>query len=190
LRPVNVARGTKGDRPILDTVLIDSTPDDGTRLVSTDTYRLAWADVKTLVAAPTGQTMLPPEIVTSLVKAVTPAKAVKWGRMPLAVEITQDETWITSTVTTAEGTVSARAPRQQGEYPRWRQLLVTEGPTELAAFSPKYLGGLAEIAKVAPFPTAPAKTVSMSGPGKAAEWTIGADGLTIHYLLMPVKVIN
>jgi hypothetical protein len=186
LRSVNVARGTETFRPNICSVLVDSTPDDGTRLVATDSYRLAWAEVT--APTPTGQTMLPSEIVTSLVKAITPAKAAKWGARPLTVQVTHDGSWMTSTVTTADGTVSARTPVLQG-YPTWRTLLVPEGTAELAAFNPRYLAGLGEIAKAAPFaPTTPAVTVSMSGPAKPAEWTLSEDGLTVHYLLMPVKV--
>jgi DNA polymerase III sliding clamp (beta) subunit (PCNA family) len=186
IRAVDVARSTDRVRPVLCSVLLDVTPDDGVRVVATDSYRLACATVPVVDIAPV-QLVLPAEIVGPLVKALTPAKSRKSDGRGVHVTIARDGREIVATVTVNDSTVTARARDDELTFPSYRQL-TPETTSEHGAYNPAYLGDLGTIAKAGAFAaTVPVRTLSTSAT-RPSVWSIADERLEVTYLLMPVRV--
>jgi len=186
IRAADVARSTDRARPMLTHVLLDITPDDGVRIVSTDSYRLVLASIPNLPADPVQQ-VIPCELVAMLSRVKIPASVRKSAYPAAGLTITTDGRDLTAAVTVDGSTTSATASANVGEYPRYRQLVPVEHVHEAAAFNPTYLADIGKVAKAGAYePTTPVRCVSMQD-GKPAVWTITDHRLEVTYLLMGIR---
>ena len=190
-RAAAVARSTDQVRPLLTCVLLDVTPDDGCRLVATDSYRLAVATADVAIAPATA--LLPSELVVPLLKAATPTRCRRAGS-GLALRLERVGVDLTATLTTGDGVATFTAREDEGTWPAYRSLSGPAGVGEtgeqcVSAFNPAFLAGLADIARAldAPADTVPGRLVGVDAL-KPSTWTMSAGGVEVTYLLMPVRV--
>ncbi len=188
IRAAAIVRSRDTYRPAICGVLLDVTPDDGVRVVATDSYRLMTATVRDAFADPV-QFVIPGDMVPALAKIVTVAQSRKMSAgEQVRVIVTLDNHDIVATVTVG-GTTTCTAGRDDGlTFPNYRAL-TPEHTCEHGAYNPAYLADLGKLAQAGAFDSAtPVVTVS-THPIKPSIWTITDDRLAITYVLMPMRVL-
>jgi len=145
VRAASIVRSKDATRPAIHALLLENTPDDGARLVATDSYRLVIVPVS-LPSLPVGEWMLDGDLVAGLVKA-TPA-TVRPYITSLALNFNDRGTLASVTLTAGDGTATSWTNREVGQFPNYRAVTRETGVTgEVVGFRPAYLADLNAIAR-------------------------------------------